>query len=210
MEERNLKAKLIVLLVSMALLVGILSGCTEEPTANTAPVAVILITPDGLIITYDATGSTDADGDTLTYSWGFGDESGTSTDATGTYTYAASGPYTVTLTVNDSTVDSDPATEDITVTNPPTVAITYLPETITNTTEVTFNATATAGDATINETTGYAWYINDVVQVNETTSTFIHTFAVNDTYIVKVVVTDDEPLTGEDTVTVTVPTEATD
>jgi PKD repeat protein len=204
-----LKGKILALLVGIALLVGVLSGCVEqeeEEPENTAPTAVISITQNALEITYDGTGSTDADEDDLTYSWTFGDDTGTSTDASGTYTYAASGDYTVTLAVNDGTIDSDPVTEDITVTNPPTVALAALPENITNTTEVTFTATATAGDAEINETTGYAWYIDDVVQENETTSTFVHTFE-DGTYEVKVMVTDDDSLTGEATITITVPTE---
>jgi len=210
MEERNLKAKLIILLVSMALLVGILSGCTEETTTNAAPVAIITVTAEGLTITFDASDSTDADGDTLTYSWDFGDEEGNSTDATGTYIYAASGPYTVTLTVNDGTDDSTPDTEALTITNPPTVTLGDLPETITNTTLITFEATVVIGDAEVNATTGYAWYIDDEVQVNETTATFTATAFEDGTYVVKVVATDDLDIAGEASVTVTVPTEATE
>lgn len=204
-----MKKNIVVLLVSIALLVGLLSGCTEEttPEENNAPVAVISITQDGLTITYDGTGSTDADGDNLTYSWDFGDEPGTSAEAEGTYAYEASGDYTVTLTVNDGTEDGESVTEDLTITNPPSVTLGDLPDTITNATEINFEATATAGDATINETTGYAWYIDDVEQVNETTSTFVHTFTEDGEYVVKVIVTDDESLTAETTVTVTVPTE---
>jgi len=200
--------KLLILVVGIALLVGALSGCVQEETTpeNTAPVAVISITQNGLIIAYDASGSTDVDGDTLTYAWDFGDTIGTATDVSGTYTYELSADYTVTLTVNDGTVDSEVDTEDITITNPPTVVLGDLPETITNTTEITFTATATPGDGVINETTGYAWYIDDVLQEG-TTATFVHTFAEDGTYVVKVVVTDDVPLTGEANVTVIVPTE---
>ena len=202
-----MKKKILVLLVSKAALVGILSGCVEETKTNKAPTATFTITAAGLTITFDASGSADEDGDTLTYTWDFGDDS-TGSGVNPSHTYAASDIYTASLTVNDGTVDSDAYTMDITVTNPPTVTLGELPENITNATEITFTATAVAGDATINETTGYAWYIDDVVQENETTATFIHTFTEDGTYVVKVVVTDDDGLTGEATVTVTVPTEA--
>jgi len=205
-----MKKKILILLVSMALLVGILSGCTEEetePAGNTAPVAVIAVTQEGLTITYDATGSTDADEDDLTYAWDFGDDTGTATDATGTYAYTASGTYTVTLTVNDGTDDSEAATEELTITNPPVVTLGDLPETITNETIITFEATVVIGDAEVNETTGYAWYIDDVVQEGETTATFTATAFEDGTYVVKVVATDDLGVEGSAMVTVVVPTE---
>ena len=210
-----MKKKILILLVSMALLVGILSGCTEEetpPAENNAPVAVILITQDGLTITYDATGSTDADGDTLTYTWAFGDELGTSTDGTGTYPYAASGEYIVTLTANDGTDDSTPVTETLTITNPPIVTLGDLPETIANETIITFEATVVEGDAVVNATTGYAWSIDngtgEVVQEDETAATFIASaFGEYGTFVVKVIATDELGFTATATVTVTVPTE---
>jgi PKD repeat protein len=149
--------------------------------------------------------SDDADDDTLTYSWDFGDTIGTSVETSPVYVYNASGTYTVTLIVNDSNIDSNPFTDEVTVTNPPTVTLEIEPENITNATEVTFTATATAGDAEINETTGYTWYIDDVMQENETTSTFAYTFE-DGTYEIKVMVTDDDGLTDEDTLTITVPT----
>jgi hypothetical protein len=62
----------------------------------------------GTDILFDGTGSSDPDSDPLTYAWDFGD-SGTGTGATPTYSYAATGIYDVCLTVNDGTVDSDPA-----------------------------------------------------------------------------------------------------
>ena len=148
--------KIVVPILCVALVVGMLSGCVEEVPENNAPVAVIAITQDGLTITYDGTGSTDADGDDLTYTWDFGDESGTSTEGTGTYTYEA-GDYTVTLTVNDGTDDSESDTEDITITNPPVVTLGDLPETKTNETKITIEATVVEGDAEVNATTGYAW-----------------------------------------------------
>lgn len=48
----------------------------------------------------DASGSTDADGDALTYLWDFGDR-GSSTNVKATHYYYAAGTYTITLTVDD-------------------------------------------------------------------------------------------------------------
>jgi PKD repeat protein len=51
-------------------------------------------------ITFNGTGSSDPDGDVLTYAWNFGD-TGTGTGANPVHMYAATGTYTVTLRVTD-------------------------------------------------------------------------------------------------------------
>jgi len=218
LEERNLKKKILILLVSMALLVGVLSGCTEEettPAENVAPVSVITCVTTGIVaeeITF-LSAATDEDGTIATYSWDLGDDdTEDGTEETFTTTFDASGTYTITLTVTDDDGDSHESDVcTIVITNPPVVTLGDLPETITNEIEITFEATATAGDAEINATTGYTWSIDngtgEVVQEG-TTSTFVNTFAEDGTYVVKVMVTDDEELTATATVTVEVPTPA--
>lgn len=54
---------------------------------------------------FDGTGSSDPDGDLLSYMWTFGDET-TGPGDTPCHTYAEAGIYDVCLTVNDGTVDS--------------------------------------------------------------------------------------------------------
>ncbi len=83
---------------------------TSDPvtTGNTPPVAHADGPYDGETragITFDGSSSYDADGDTLTYSWDLGDNS-TGTSMNPTHVYADGGTYTVTLTVNDGTIDS--------------------------------------------------------------------------------------------------------
>lgn len=65
-------------------------------------------------VAFDGSGSVDPDGDTLTYSWDFGDSSSGS-GVNPTHVYAAGGTYTVTLTVNDGKVDSEPSTTTATI-----------------------------------------------------------------------------------------------
>ena len=84
------------------------------PSPNNAPVAAVRITPDALGMAgltqyrFDGSGSTDADGDALTYSWDFGDSS-RGTGAVSTHTYERDGRFNATLTVRDGR-DSSSAT----------------------------------------------------------------------------------------------------
>ncbi|HXI32565.1 MAG TPA: PKD domain-containing protein, partial [Gemmatimonadales bacterium] len=72
--------------------------------ANRAPTAVAggpISGVEGAALTFNGSGSSDPDGDALTYAWTFGD-GGTATGATPTHTYADNAVFTVTLTVTDS------------------------------------------------------------------------------------------------------------
>jgi streptogramin lyase len=55
----------------------------------------------GTALTLDGTGSSDPQGQALTYAWSFGD-GGTGTGAKPSYTYAAAGDYVIALTVTDT------------------------------------------------------------------------------------------------------------
>lgn len=84
-----------------------LTQVVGEPL-NTAPTA----NPGGpylgainAAIPFDGSGSSDPDGDPLTYAWSFGDGS-TSPEAAPSHPYSAAGIYNACLTVNDGTLDS--------------------------------------------------------------------------------------------------------
>ncbi|MFC4585245.1 PQQ-dependent sugar dehydrogenase [Sphaerisporangium corydalis] len=83
-----------------------LATATANPVTGRAPLAV----------TFSSAGSSDPDGDAITFSWAFGD-GGTSTAANPSHTYTANGTYVATLTVRDSTGLTATANATITVGN---------------------------------------------------------------------------------------------
>ncbi|MFD0318386.1 PQQ-dependent sugar dehydrogenase [Streptomyces flavalbus] len=76
-----------------------------------------------LSVTFSSAGSSDPDGDSISYRWTFGDGT-SSTSANPSHTYSTNGQYTATLTVTDSTGKSATASVQITVGNTaPTVTL---------------------------------------------------------------------------------------
>ncbi|WP_137992300.1 ThuA domain-containing protein [Streptomyces vilmorinianum] len=77
----------------------------ENATGGRSPVAEASATKTSgvapLKVAFSSAGTTDADGDTLTYSWDFGD-GGTSTAPHPTHTYRTNGTYTATVTAKDT------------------------------------------------------------------------------------------------------------
>jgi probable HAF family extracellular repeat protein len=98
------------------------SGDIPGPAGNHAPTARISIPPGPLLegsqITLDASGSSDADGDTLTYLWNLGDGV-TRTSALTTRTYDDDGLYKITLIVHDQHGARDTATTQVPIENAP-------------------------------------------------------------------------------------------
>ncbi|CCG01723.1 PKD domain-containing protein [Blastococcus saxobsidens] len=86
---------------------------TDPPNAE--PVAAFTAAVEGLSVSLDGSGSSDADGSIASYGWDFGDGA-TGAGATASHTYAAAGTYTVTLTVTDGEGATGTATESVTVT----------------------------------------------------------------------------------------------
>ncbi|NUK36794.1 ThuA domain-containing protein [Streptomyces lunaelactis] len=78
----------------------------ENATGGRSPVAEAAANKTSgkapLRVAFSSAGTTDGDGDTLTYAWDFGD-GGTSTAANPTYTYKKNGTYTATVTAKDPT-----------------------------------------------------------------------------------------------------------
>lgn len=83
----------------------------QSPKAN-AGLDQVALTGD--TISFDGSGSSDADGSITTYNWDFGDET-TGTDITPTHIYAAAGTYIVALAVTDNGGAADTDTVQVTI-----------------------------------------------------------------------------------------------
>ncbi|MEU9611289.1 PQQ-dependent sugar dehydrogenase [Streptomyces sp. NPDC048209] len=90
-----------------------LAQVSADRTSGTSP----------LTVRFSSAGTSDPDGDPLTYAWKFGD-GGTSTAADPSHTYTANGQYTAELTVSDGTGRTATASVAVTVGNTaPTVKL---------------------------------------------------------------------------------------
>jgi PKD repeat protein len=134
----------------------------DTATPNTLPNPSFTSSCTGLSCSFDASGSTDADGTIASYAWTFGD-AGSATGVTTSRTYASAGTYTVTLTVTDDRGGVNTATRALTVTPPVAANVAFRAATGTNvnstTARVTIPTAVQPGDlmvmiATTNGTTG--------------------------------------------------------
>jgi PKD repeat protein len=85
---------------------------------NQPPTAAFTSSAAGNVASFDAAGSTDADGTVTGYSWAFGDGT-TGTGRTTQRAYTAAGTYSVTLTVTDDDGATATSTRSVTVAAPP-------------------------------------------------------------------------------------------
>ena len=92
--------------------------------ANAKPIPTLLALPTSgvapLLVTVNATGSTDPDGSIVSYQWDFGNGQ-TANGLLSQVTYTSAGTYTITLTVKDNKNATATATETIVVDPPQTV-----------------------------------------------------------------------------------------
>ena len=72
----------------------------------------------GETITFDGSGSTDEEGPIASYNWNFGDGNSGS-GVSSTHSYSTAGTYTVTLIVNDGSLDSTPVSTTAVINNIP-------------------------------------------------------------------------------------------
>ncbi len=149
-----------------------------ETPANNAPTAAFTASPDSgpavLTVNFDAIGSSDPDGDELTFSWDFGDGQ-TGNGPTITHDYNNPGSYTATLTVSDGQLDHS-VSKTITVlvpNQPPIAAFTATPEEGFLPLTVNFDA-GTSSDPDQDELT-YTWDYGDGQSGNGKTSSHVYT-----------------------------------
>lgn len=212
MEEKKLKGKILVLLVTIGLLVGVLSGCIEEKKeepANVVPTAIFDCIEKGDInepYTFTSA-STDSDGTITNTSWSIEDVE-VSTANGYTTSFDAIGDYTITLTVTDNdgaksnktcTISIDYKSPDVAIEEEHGADVNIT----VNVTQVNFTCTVTEGSGVV-ELANYTWDFGDdsalVTGVNATS----HTYNKTGTFTAKLTVTDSNSKTGEDSIEIIV------
>jgi len=196
------------LLGLVLVLVMFLVGCGGIPTVpNQAPIASFTATPiSGVVplqVSFNASSSSDSDGNIISYAWDFKDGN-TGSGETINHTFYSTGSYNVKLTVTDDKGATDSTAKTITVTEPPNqppiASFTANPNSGVVPLEVSFDASGSYDpDGTI---VSYQWDFKD----GNTGSgkTISHTFSSIGNYDVKLTVTDDKGATDSTTKTITV------
>jgi PKD repeat protein len=187
------------------------SGQNTPPVANAGPDQTVYVTNT---VTLDGSGSSDVDGDLLTFKWSFvsvpNGSAATLSDPTAVnpaFVVDRSGTYVVQLIVNDGKVDSAPDTVSITTENSPPVANAGLDQTVYVTNTVTLDGSGSSdvdGDlltfkwSFVSIPEGSAATLSDPTAVNPI-------FVVDrpGTYIVQLIVNDGTVDSAPDTVSIT-------
>ncbi len=161
------------------------------------PTAAFTHSVDGLTVSFDGTGSTDADGEVVTYTWDFGDGSPAGSGATTSHTFATGGDHVVTLTVTDDDGATASVSHTVTTEVPnqaPTAAFTHSVDERT----VSVTSTSTDPDGSI---VSYSWNWGDGTPVGSG-ATATHTYGSGGSYTVTLTVTDDDGATATATATI--------
>jgi PKD repeat protein len=176
---------------------------TKADGNNHSPIAAINVTPGNgqspLQVQFDASGSSDPDGDALTYRWDFGDGSQGAGKAT-SHTYVTTGIMNATLTVTDIHNATSTASVPIMVSAPPvgqdtpTAVITMSSRRIIEGTPCRLSgaqSTPSDKDATI---TSYQWNFGDGSTASGKKVT--HAYSNQGKYTVTLTVQDSKSKTG--------------
>lgn len=163
---------------------------TANPTSGGVPLSVA----------FNASASSDPNGDALTYAWNFGDGNST-TGVTANHTYTAIGTYTATLTVDDGNGGTDSQSVTITVTNTaPTASFVATPTSGQPPLAVSFDASASTdanGDALT-----YTWDFGDGNSGTGVSTS--HTYTTEGNYTVTLTVNDGNGGTDTETTSINV------
>jgi PKD domain/WD40-like Beta Propeller Repeat len=102
--------------IAPMVLVALLVAC-PSPTINRAPIAAFSISSNpaniNTSLNFNASTSSDPDGDALNYTWNFGDTA-TGTGVTTSHMFAAAGRFTIGLTVSDGKLSNN-TTQNLTI-----------------------------------------------------------------------------------------------
>ena len=199
MQRKNL----LLLATLIIFTVVLVSGCspfnqspvasfTADPTSGSAP----------LTVDFDASGSTDSNGNVASYDWDFGDgDEGQGEQVS--HTYDSEGEYTAELTVTDDGGATDTKDVDISVgpgNKQPTASFTATATSGSAPFHVNFNSDSTDPDGTI---VSYEWSLGDGTTASGDTTT--HTYNNSGDYNVRLKVTDDKGATSSAAKTLSLP-----
>lgn len=160
------------------------------------PTASFTYTPEqpkvGDEVSFDASGSTDHDGNIVSYSWDFGDDT-TGSGMITSHMYSEPARYTVVLTVvdNDNLVDTVSVTIEVgTEGEFPVAYFTWSPDNPCVNESIMFNASSSFSPGGIIES--YAWHFGD--DTNGTGIIATHNYTISGNYSVNLTVTDNHGL----------------
>jgi len=182
---------------------------TAQPESVWAPVVSFTFDPASPevdeTVNFDASDSSDLDGNIVSYEWDFGDQT-TGSGVNSTHAYSSEGTYTVTLTLTDNDEITNIDTKNITVTPkplPPEASFTFSPASPEVGQPVSFDASSSNDpDGTI---VNYFWNFGDGTTENQTdTVTIIHAYTSLGSHNITLTVTDDSQLTNTTTKSITV------
>jgi PKD repeat protein len=162
------------------------------------PTAAFTSAVDGLDASFDGTGSSDPDGEVVSYSWDFGDGTPAVSGATPTHHFTTGGDHAVTLTVTDDDGATGTVTHTVSTTMPnqaPTASFTHTVDERT----VSVTSTSSDPDGTV---VSYSWNWGDGTAAGSG-ATATHAYATGGDYTVTLTVTDDDGATATSTATVT-------
>ena len=161
---------------------------------NTPPSAVLNganVACTGNAVSFDATGSNDADGDSLTYTWDFGDGSDLQTGASVSHAYSSGGIYLVSLTANDNkgtACSIDKASMNVSINTSPSAILNGAKIACTGD-EIKFD-TAGSNDPD-GDDLSYVWAFGDGTDP-QSGSSVTHAYSKGGVYAVKLITNDDK------------------
>ncbi|MDH3646052.1 MAG: PKD domain-containing protein [Gammaproteobacteria bacterium] len=177
---------------------------SAQPVAPTADPNGPYAAQVGESITFDGSGSSDPDGNIVTYAWDFGDGTAMGTGVMPTHAYSAAGTYDVTLTVTDSDGLTDTASTTATISQVqplPPISDPNGPYTGTVGSPVSFDGSGSSDpDGNI---VSYAWDFGDGTAMGMGAAP-THTYGAADTYTVTLTVTDNDGLSNTASTTATI------
>ena len=157
----------------------------------------------GESITYDASASSDPDGEIVSYLWDFGDGS-VSTDVAGEYAYTQSGMYTIVATVTDDRGATDQGSIDVEIVNAANQAPVAVIDVSSDNVEVDEAIIFDGSQSFDNDgdIVSYLWNFGDGVEgINQTES---YSYSIPGSYSVTLNVTDEDGATGQTAIQVNV------